>query len=180
MYPTLPANTSDMAYTAANAATLSGSYDNEEYRRRYGGGRLQRAQPAPHKAGESMEIDRGGSATPPASVLNKQAKGKKKPSPKDSVIDPALSGDAGTPGSTKSSGEMAKDEADRESAWVQNMRLIEWMRDLIKKKLETGQYEGGEHDQKVEGDSSMGGTDEEHKKDQEQLYPVLQAVEAES
>ena len=44
MYPNLPAG--DMGYQTGNGATLGGHYDNEDPRRRYSGGMLQRAQPA--------------------------------------------------------------------------------------------------------------------------------------
>jgi hypothetical protein len=169
MYPNLPSNASDMAYAAANAATLNGIYDNDE-RRRYSGGMLQRAAPA--KRDDEMDLGSDGSITPPASVINKAAKkGKGKVSPKDSVIDPALSGEATTP---KSEGK----EEDREQVWVQNMRLIEWMRDLIKKKLERGDYDEDGAKKAGKEDTEMGGVDEkDDKTDQEQLYPVLRHVE---
>jgi hypothetical protein len=165
MYPTLPSSASDMAYAAANAATLSGMYDNDE-RRRVGGSMLQRARPS--KRDDDMDLASDGSVTPPASVMNKSAKkGKGKEAPKDSVIDPALSADASTP---KSDGK----EEDREQIWVQNMRLIEWMRDLIKKKLDRGDF-GQKSDKE---DTEMGGTDDRgDKSDHEQLYPVLRHVE---
>jgi hypothetical protein len=169
MYPSLPSNASDMAYAAANAATLSGMYDNDE-RRRYSGGMLQRAAPA--KRGEDeMDVTSEGSVTPPASAINKTAKGKGKASPKDSVIDPALSGDASTPKSDK--------EEDREQVWVQNMRLIEWMRDLIKKKLDRGDFdENGKMREAEKEDTEMGGIeDKDDKADRDQLYPVLRHVE---
>ena len=134
---------------------------------------LQQAKP--DKNG-TLGTSKDGSATPPAAALNKQAKGKKKPAPKDSVIDPALSGEASATGSNRSNGEVTKDDAPSERDWVQNMRLIEWMRELIKKKLESGQFDETGQQPKVEEDADMGGTDEEHKKDEEQLYPVLQAV----
>merc|ERR1711939_1158933 len=70
MYPSLPASSSDMAYAAANSATLSGMFDNDE-RRRYSGGMLQRA--APDKDKDEMDIVTDGSVTPPASAMNKQA-----------------------------------------------------------------------------------------------------------
>lgn len=160
-----------MAQYASNAATLSGMY-NEDERRRYLGGMLQHAAPA--KRGDSdMDVASDGSATPPASVINRAAKkGKGKTSPKDSVIDPALSGEAGTP---KSEGK----EEDREQIWVQNMRLIEWMRDMIKKRLERGDYvEDGTETNKEEPDTEMTGNEEriKEKTDQEQLYPVLRHV----
>lgn len=174
MYPTLPSSASDIAYAAANAATLSGMYESEDHRRRYSGGMLQRAAPAPGK--DDMDIASDGSVTPPASAMNKHAKGKGKASPEDSVIDPALSADASTPKSDSK-------EADQEQVWVQNMRLIEWMREFIKKRLERGDFGGvggSEIDLKEEGnvDTDMSGTDDhKDKSDQEQLYPVLRHVE---
>ena len=167
MYPNLPAG--DMGYHGGNSATLGGSYDNDDPRRRYSGGMLQRAQPA--------KDNRDGSATPPAAEMNKKAaKGKKKGSPDESAIDPALSGEVDTPGSK---GEVSKEEAERQTAWVENMRLIEWMREMIKRKLETAQFdENGVEVKPHSDDVEMAGTDEETKKDEERLYPVLEAVKA--
>jgi hypothetical protein len=103
--------------------------------------------------------------------MNKIAKGKAVDS-KDPLIDPALSGDAGTPRSD------AGKEEDRETTWVQNMRLIEWMRDLIKKRLERGEYDEDDSKNKDPADTEMSGTDEKSAtSDQEQLYPVLRHVE---
>lgn len=168
MYPNLPAG--DVGYQGGNGATLGGSYDNEDPRRRYSGAMLQRAQPGKDARSE-------GSATPPAAEMNKKAatKGKKKGSPAESAIDPALSGE-GTPGNK---GEISKEEADRQTSWVENMRLIEWMREMIKKKLETAKFD--ENGEEIKGDNEdveMGGTDEETKQDEERLYPVLEAVKA--
>ena len=175
MYPTLPSATSDMAYAAASAATLSGIYDNNDAGRRYSGGMLQRAAPAQRK-GDEMDVESEGSVTPPAAAMNKQSKGKKKASPKESVIDPALSGEAGSPKPE------AKDETNQQQVWVDNMRLIEWMRDFIKKRLESADFEDGQQDHgeaKQEGvDTSMGGVeDDKAKSDQDALYPVLKHVE---
>jgi hypothetical protein len=179
MYPTLPASASDMAYAAASAATLSGLYEDD--RRRWDGGRLQRAAPGKNK--DDMDMASDGSITPPASAINKEAKGKKRDSPGTSVIDPALSTDAGTP-------RESKDSPDQTEMWVQNMRLVEWMREFIKKKLESGDFEGGNASQDAEAgekklddhaDTEMGGTDDKHEApattDEEQLYPVLRHVE---
>ena len=173
MYPLLPAgSTEQMAYAATNA-TMSGMYETEDQRRRYGGGMLQRAKPGK----DAAEASRDGSATPPAATLNKQTKNKKKSSTKSSNIDPALSGDAQTPGSSKSSGSTSQ-AAEQENEWFAQMRLIEWMRAMIKKTLERdfggSQGEAGSKPQ----DTDMTDVDDDHKKDQEQLYPVLQAVSA--
>ncbi|KIV88086.1 hypothetical protein, variant 1 [Exophiala mesophila] len=173
MYPTLPSSTGDIAYAAANAATLSGMYDSEDHRRRYSGGMLQRAAPA--KDRDAMDVASDGSLTPPASAMNKEAKGKGKASMEDSLIDPALSGDASTPKSESK-------EPDSQQIWVENMRLIEWMRDFIKKKLEREDYDDEDQKEvtaKADGDDTdMTGTDDhKDKSDHEQLYPVLRHVE---
>ncbi|OAL35719.1 hypothetical protein AYO20_05100 [Fonsecaea nubica] len=181
MYPTLPASASDMAYAAANAATLSGLYESDD-RRRWDGGRLQRAAPGMVK--DEMDIGSDGSVTPPASSANKDpSNSKTKVSPQDSVIDPALASVEGS--ETPKSGE-SKDSPDQTEMWVQNMRLIEWMREFIKKKLQSGDYEDGQgadkdvarKDLTEHHDADMTGT-EEHKEqsEEEQLYPVLRHVE---
>ncbi|EXJ81246.1 hypothetical protein A1O3_07536 [Capronia epimyces CBS 606.96] len=174
MYPSLPSSASDMAYAAANAATLSGIYESED-RRRYSGGMLQRAAPA--KGSGEMDAVSDGSVTPPASALNEQAKGKNKATPQESVIDPALAAEAATPKSDPR-------DADQEQVWVQNMRLIEWMREFIKKKLQSGEYEDGNAsrhspEERGELDHDMTGTGDHEKErsEEEQLYPVLRHVE---
>ena len=172
MYPSLPASSADFANTAANAATLGGIYD-DEGRRRFGGGLLQRA--APSKSEDGMDVERSeGSATPPAAAMN--AKGKQKQ--ESDVIDPALSGEATTPRADRAE--------DAQEEWLQNLRLIEWMREVIKKQLETGTFEdeAREVEPKLEAaDIEMaeaGDEVEQRKKDEEQLYPVLRHVEADA
>ena len=180
MYPTLPANVSDIAYAAANAATLSGMYEDEN-RRRWEGSRLQRA--APGRGKDEMDTGSDGSATPPASAANAKdsaAKGKKRGSPGDSVIDPALAtAEATTPRPD------SKDSPDQTEMWVQNMRLIEWMREFIKKKLQSGDFDDAQGDANSptkkdvddHTDSEMTGTDDtKEKTEAEQLYPVLRHV----
>jgi hypothetical protein len=176
MYPTLPANTTaDMAYAAASAATLSGLYEDD--RRRWDGGRLQRA--APGKGKDDMDVMSDGSVTPPASAMNKEAKGKQRDSPASIVIDPALS--------TASS--EAKESVDQTETWVQNMRLIEWMREFIKKKLETdfeeenaeATKEAGKKEAAAGEDTEMTGTDDKDQdktavSDAQQLYPLLKEI----
>ena len=169
MYPSLSSASSDYSSIAANAATLSSMYD-DDTRRRIGGGMLQRA--APSRSDDGMDIERSdGSVTPPASAIRS---GKQKE--RDSVIDPALSGDASTPKADRA------EEAQEE--WLQNLKLIEWMREFIKKQLESvddqnqivSKIEAG-HEQ---ADTVMGEASddtEQRKKDEEQLYPVLKHVE---
>lgn len=164
-----------MAFAAANAATL-GSWSNNDQSRRFGGGVLQRARPA--KSEDGMDVEGSdGSATPPASAINEKTKGKDKDSPKADVIDPALS----------ITDDKTEKPEEAEESWLQNLRLIEWMREFIRKQLE--QEQADEEAQKKEDtqmvdaeDSVMTGTpmdddSEERKKDEEQLYPVLRHVE---
>ncbi len=178
MYPTLPAH-SGMDYSnttsAPNAATLGSMYEGEDQRRRYSGGMLQRAAPGRRGKGtdEALDASSEGSATPPATA--KKGKGKqRKASTQQMVIDPALGGEVAQTPTSERSGEVSKDEADRQSMWVENMRLIEWMRDFVKQRLERGEYiEGGNA-----ADTEMGEADEDKK--HEGLYPVLKAVEGEA
>ncbi|KPI44356.1 uncharacterized protein AB675_8737 [Cyphellophora attinorum] len=165
IYPSLPSTSGDMTYGSNNAATLGGQYDDE--RRHYHGGMLQRAAPA--KKDEDMDMGSDGSVTPPASAINNAIKGKgRASSPKDANIDPSLgSAEVGTPKSDAT-------KEDGETQWVQNMRLIEWMRDIIKKRLERGEYDEDEARAKEPSpDTEMTGTT---KSDHEQLYPVLRHV----
>jgi hypothetical protein len=160
MYPNLPAG--DMGYQTGNGATLGSHYDNEDPRRRFSGGMLQRAQPARDRRSE-------GSATPPAAEMNKKSatKGKKKGSPAQSAIDPALSGE-GTPGSK---GEMSKEEPEHNRNH-DNMRLIEWMREFIHKQVQKLDTDGVDITTDG-GDVEMGGTEENLKQDAAALYPLM-------
>lgn len=164
MYPSLPTGTMDNGFpnatSAPNAATLGSLYDGEEHRRRYSGGLLQRAQPAPRRgSGDAMEVSSEGSSTPPAAIHNAKAaagaRRRRGQGPANSVIDPALSGMGSedsaaaavaaaslkSPASNASGGEMTERDAEKERAWVDNMRLIEWMRDYVKKRLEEGDFD---------------------------------------
>lgn len=169
IYPSLPTSSSDYASIAANAATIGSMYD-EDSRRRFGGGMLQRA--APSRSDDGMDIERSdGSVTPPASAMNK---GKQRDSPGAGVIDPALGGEASTP--------KADDADQKQEDWLEALRLIEWMRDFIRKQVETISEEAAKKEEvKAESaDTVMGGISddsEQRKKDEEQLYPVLQHVE---
>lgn len=180
MYPTLPAHSGmDYANTSApNAATLGSMYEGEDQRRRYNGGMLQRAQPArrTNKAGNEEALDGSseGSATPPATA--RKGKGKqKKISAQQMVIDPALGGETSKTPTSERGGEMSKEETERQSIWVENMRLIEWMREFVKKRLENGEFEEDNGNQIGVVDTEMGEADENKK--HEGLYPIIKAVE---
>ena len=201
MYPSLPTGTMDNGFpnatSAPNAATLGGLYDTEEHRRRYSGGLLQRAQPAARRgSGEAMEVSSDGSSTPPAAAHNAKAAAARKrrgQGPASSVIDPALSGMGSeqsaaavaaaslkSPASMISGGEMTERDAEKERAWVDNMRLIEWMRDYVKKRLEEGDFDHDVTVSEEQGqvkDVEMGdGEEESNKNGKEGLYPSLKGV----
>lgn len=179
MYPTLPGH-SGMEYasntSAPNPATLGSMYEGEDQRRRYSGGMLQRAAPSKQ---ETMDASSEGSATPPANNRKVRAGKQRKPSAQQMVIDPALGGEVARTPTSERSGEVTKDEQERQSMWVENMRLIEWMRDFVKQRLERGEFDD-EQEGMVGGvtDTDMGGTDEDKK--HEGLYPVLKAVEGDA
>lgn len=143
MYPTLPTS-SGMDYgvntSAAPPSTLGSVFDNDD-RRRYSGGTLQRARPPPRRgSGDAMDISSEGSATPPASARPKKA------SPSDNVIDPSLEGPPATPraveealkspASTSTAAANEEKQDQKYSAWLENMRLIEYLRDLVKRMKE--------------------------------------------
>jgi hypothetical protein len=73
---------------------------------------------------------------------------------------------------------MSKEEAERQSIWVENMRLIEWMREFVKKRLESGDFEEDHGTQAGVADTEMGEADENKK--HEGLYPIIKAVEGAS
>ncbi|KAL4810324.1 hypothetical protein BDV18DRAFT_130769 [Aspergillus unguis] len=148
MYPRLPSATDGMAagYPAASSAaapsTLGGIFDNDE-RRRYTGGTLQRARPASRAASEAMDLSsdekESGERTPTGKQIS------------SSLIDPALH--AGSPSdddvtrTAKAATEVAE-RSDVQSEWVEKVRLVEYLRSYIANRLERGEFdtEEREHD----------------------------------
>lgn len=171
MYPSLP-NTGNglsgyMPSGMAPTSTLGGNYD-YDHRRRYSGGRLQRAQPA-ESSEDSMDTSDDGAATPKQKPLSSIPPGvadragtKHKPS---LGIDPALGSAASSPGSA--SGELDEDTIRANEMWVGSARTVEALRAWIKQRLETRQYDDVE-----KGDREMS---EEHKG--RSLYPSLKMEE---
>lgn len=148
-YPNLPSVTQGYSphTSAAPSTTLGASFDNDP-RRRYSGGMLQRsAQPTLSNADEmdTSEDHSEKSSTPKATS----------PSAVSANLDPALSG-VSSPSGSSESGDTARDKA--EEVWVENIRVIEALRRFIAERLERGAY------------------DEEEKKEEESLYPVLRAA----
>lgn len=173
MYPTLPGASSDAAngYGPANMAPTStlGHQLDSSHRRRYSGGRLQKARPVQDtpKRKDVMDTAEDVGATPKngtvssssseATTINKhQTRGNFS----SSNIDPALGGIA-----SPSSGEMDEAAVKANEMWVSNARTIEALRACIKRRLEASDIDNAE-----EGQPS------EIKEEPASLYPVLAGV----
>lgn len=167
-YPSLPAVTVGYSphSTTAPASTLGTNFDSDP-RRRYSGGMLQRSAKGPTDAME-MSDD---SATPspkmaaPAIIKTRHSS--------SSNIDPALSG-VSSPGERSESGDSARDRA--EEAWIENIRVIEALRNMVQELLKTGKYEA---DADADTPMSTAGSDDTVvlKDDKESLYPTLRTDE---
>lgn len=169
-YPTLPAGNADHT----GIAQLS-SYYQDPPNRYIHGGNLHKAQP--DKSDIDMADRSDGSVTPPASEMNRaMGKGKAKAeSSNDHVIDPALSGSVDNEIDDK-----------QNNAWLQQVRLVEWLREFVKKQMELVDSEdpGSEgidikpeiKSEHVDTEMSDDALESELKRDEQQLYPVLQSV----
>ncbi|KAG9235299.1 transcription regulator PAC1 [Amylocarpus encephaloides] len=163
-YPSLPAVT--LGYpphsTTAPTSTLGTNFDSDP-RRRYSGGMLQRS---------ANSRDDGAS-----SPLSDDSRGSKESTPRPEAIvkstrahniDPALSG-ALSPGS-QSDSESARDRA--EELWIENIRVIEALRQLIAEKIGRKEYIDEDEDSVMVDAKSPS-----PEKSSESLYPVLRAHE---
>ena len=183
MYPTLPGPSSDnlsgyLPSGMAPSATLGNQFDNE-HRRRFSGGRLQRAAPSSiPKADDGMDTSEDGATTPKAragAMSPKEGnpqetstqKGRNGPFSR-SRLDPALGG--GSASSPESAtGEMDEKSARAEEMWVGNIRTIEAIRAWIKQRLEREEYDTA--------DAKKVGSESPKKKEGESLYPTLVKME---
>ncbi|KAL2051250.1 hypothetical protein ABVK25_008499 [Lepraria finkii] len=173
MYPTLPGASSDSTasgYGSSNMAptsTLGSQFDNQP-RRRYSGGRLQKAQPierAPKREDE-MDTTEDSPMTPKNAAVSSsssEAGSVIKPQTRRNVdfsssnLDPALGGVVASP----SSGEMDEGAIKANEMWVGNARTIEALRNWIKQRLENHEYESEEGASPVDKEGTPS------------LYPVL-------
>ena len=171
MYPTLPGATSDAtadgygsSSNMAPTSTLGSQFDNQP-RRRYSGGRLQKAQPL-ERAPKREEMDTSEDYQPvpknaAVSSSSSETASVVKPHTRRMVdfsssnLDPALGGTA-----SPSSGEMDEGAIKANEMWVGNARTIEALRTWINKRLENHEY-GSE------------GEEREGKEGTPSLYPVL-------
>ena len=169
VYPTLPGATSGSMSSglyAASSSALGSQFDDQ--RRRYSGGRLQKAQPLRTVRNEDeMDTSSDGAITPKARSPYSPPKASKPPSKParqrvqvpSSNIDPALTGSA-SPGS----GELDERSVENNEEWVQLMRVVENMRNWIKSRLDKGDYEP---------EQGEGTALKREQEDTPSLYPVL-------
>ncbi|KAG8534142.1 uncharacterized protein KY384_000986 [Bacidia gigantensis] len=177
MYPTLPGPSTSQGYTPSSMAPTStlGSQFEHEQRRRYSGGRLQKAAPSSlstKKQDDPMDTSSDGARTPKNAVTSSSsseagqaAKSHAARRPNDfsnSNLDPALGGPT-----SPNAGEMSEETIKANEAWVSNARTIEALRTWIHNRLEQHDYDDDsnemDHDQRKE----------ETKSEKENLYPVL-------
>ncbi|KAK8213628.1 hypothetical protein M8818_002932 [Zalaria obscura] len=199
MYPSLPSVTgmSDLgagypSTTSAPASGLASGFDGLDGRR-YSGGRLQRQAPGDRREGdvdsEAMDMDSDGNRTP-----RPHQQQVKKEHASSSHIDPALrsSADIQTPENSTPSHDSAEDK--QQEAWVENIRVIEQLRQYIRQRIEAKEYEGEDgqmhaeeqqqqqqhhHDQEMHHhDGAVSGAEkmeeeEPHQQQHEIAYPQL-------
>jgi hypothetical protein len=151
-------------YSTSSAAPsgLATAFDHD-LRRRYSGGQLQQRAPGdtdmdetpspPHKRSDSTET------LPKLDKLGVQ-------SPSIQNVDPALR----SPGLQSESSEQA-DKA--QESWVENVRVIEALRQYVREKLERGDFDQDDDD---EQDAAKMVEDSEAKS----LYPVLREVQGDN
>ncbi|KAF1980765.1 hypothetical protein K402DRAFT_399149 [Aulographum hederae CBS 113979] len=179
MYPTLPSVSamSDMnshystASSSAPASALAASFDSDG-RRRYSGGLLQKAA-IPR---DEDRMDTSNDDTPVGSPKERQESVEGDSLRKDvrnlqltspTAVDPALR----SPGQASDG---SGDQTDKQQeAWVENIRMIEGLRNMIKNMLDTGEFQEGEREAEARTPTDK----TEHDKDAESLYPVLRAVQ---
>ena len=183
MYPTLPGPSASQGYMPSNmapASTLGNQFEHDQ-RRRYSGGRLQKAAPAlmkREKPDSAMDTSSDGAATPKNAIASSSSsesgsmkKRQTKPRTADfssSNLDPALGGTA-----SPAAGEMSEESIKANELWVGNIRTIEALRAWVHRRLENHDYEsdGDEMDQGLEKDTL--------KEEKASLYPVLNSADGE-
>lgn len=173
-YPSLPAVTGGYSphSTTAPASTLGTNFDSD-LRRRYSGGMLQRSAP-PHDLA-MIDTSSDDSRTPSPKETTPRPDHMPR-SPLSSNIDPALSG-INSPSAHSESGDSAKDRA--EEAWIENIRVIEALREIIKERLRRKEYDEENEDMDMSGtaenESTIASASKSPEQSSQSLYPVLRA-----
>lgn len=191
MYPTLPgpspnASGGFLPTGMAPTPTLGNHFDHEQ-RRRYSGGRLQKAQPKAQDAMDTSEtmaissnvltkykafFDSSSPSTTVGGAPIKPSVRRKVEAPhhfSSSNLDPALGG-VGSPPSI-GNGEMDESAIKANEMWVNHARTIEALKTWINLRLERHEYDdnnGGEEEDPVTVKANEKGDDSA-----EALYPIL-------
>ena len=169
MYPTLPGASTTQGYVP----TMGSQFDHDQ-RRRYSGGRLQKAAPSSlsrSKPEDAMDTSSDGGATPKIAVassgsseasLHGKSQSRRGSKFSSSNLDPALGGS-----SSPTDGEIPEAAVKANEAWVSNARCIEALRAWISHRIDNRMY--------AEDDDAM---DHDHKKtavkaEKDISYPVL-------
>ena len=187
MYPSLPSVTavSDMSSgypstTSAPPSGLGSAFDGFEARR-YSGGRLQREAPAPKSdrgSEDAMDMDDGSKTPRNAKEVEDR--------PGSSSLDPALRSTPTPQQSAIQSPNPSSGEGDKaQEVWVENIRVIEALRQYVRERLERQEFENmAEHDEHAHQDAHehehmqhdhLQQHDHELKQDNDIAYPVLKA-----
>ncbi|KAK2792561.1 hypothetical protein FQN52_003066 [Onygenales sp. PD_12] len=151
MYPTLPATTAHESTaasypsvsSAAPASTLSSVFDNDD-RRRYTGGMLQRSRPSDLESSQSQFASSAQPTKFSTSVIDPALR---PASEQDSTSDDKRKSTSATPDADEASRALAAaSEAHGLSTeqWVANIRLLEKLRTYIFERLSRGEYENSD------------------------------------
>ena len=177
MYPTLPAVSSGYpAHSSGAPVSILGPSFDLDPPRRFSGGMLQKG--AGPRSIDEMDVDDASVSTLKESIPRTPSDEVDSKEVSASLIDPALSS-LSSPGQQSDSDESARDRA--EEIWVENMRVIEALKNLIHGRLENRQYEDDtdkadnevtkDEDKEMAIDGNTGRND-----DHESLYPMLRAA----
>lgn len=159
MYPTLPTSLPAVSqgFGQSTTTTLGPSFESNE-RRRYSGGMLQRARAPPPRSTD----DNNGATTPKAS-------------------EPAVS--IGSPSSESEGSEATREREEQYDRWLENMRVIESLREYVKGRLARKEYVEEDGTRPRDGDAmdvdvrspKMPAREREpsHPKEGSSLYPIL-------
>lgn len=225
MYPTLPAPNAQDSFaagypasssSAAPASTLGGAFDSDD-RRRYTGGMLQRSRPAETKD-QDMDVSKSSSGDNSRTTPTKDNPGRQSPAGavpfSANLVDPALRSHSspnapvespqekkGSPSENNKSPASSPGSTNQDdSMWVENIRIIECLRQYVSELLERGIYENGGGNVEAQGSSEqqktgtmdvdMGGTEAARRPSEgqenspsresnaeENLYPILKALQ---
>lgn len=140
MYPTLPSlnEMQQFGYSSgAPASGLANAYDDLDSRRRYSGGFLQRAQPA-RRSSPPQSTDNLSRRSSTDAGLSKGVRNVDLSSPKPAAAAPPTYRRRNT---GSSDGSSAASADGRSEAWVQNVRIIEALRDFVRARLEKGEFD---------------------------------------